>query len=359
MKMKNDNGFAAFGFSEDLLQKLAAQGLTQPTAVQLAVIGPLLGGRDGFIRAQTGSGKTLAFVLPLLADDAPGFKIVVAPTRELAQQIAEVIALFAVPERVALLCGGRDWEAQRQRIEDGADWLIGTPGRLLAHLRQGNIRADACRSLILDEADQLLEIGFLEEVGEIIARLAARRQTVLVSATLPQGVQDLADAGLKEPFVWQEKKRRISAAIKQNFISAGKEDKTNILCGLINRHCSGQGIVFCRTHWRAERLLQLLQQRGYVVALLHGKLTQRQREDAMQAFRDGMVQLLVATEVAARGLDIAAVSHVFNYDIPREPEAYLHRIGRTGRAGATGEAYTIFAAGEERYLAALKRTLGE
>lgn len=357
--MKTENDFAALGLEEELIRLLNEQGIERPSAVQNAAIPALLAGKDGFIRAQTGSGKTLAFVLPFLNAQNCGLKVIVAPTRELAQQIADVVALFADEQSVALLCGGRDWETQRQRLENGADWLIGTPGRLLAHLRQKNIDAEKCSLLVLDEADQLLEIGFLEEVGAIMAFLATRKQTVLVSATLPKGVQELADAGLREPFVWQEKKRRINSAIKQNFIAAGKEDKANILCGLINRHCSGQGIVFCRTHWRAEKLQQLLLQRGYLTALLHGKLTQRQREDALQSFRDGMVQLLVATEVAARGLDIAAVSHVFNYDIPREPEAYLHRIGRTGRAGAVGDAYTIFAAGEERYLAALKRSLGE
>ncbi len=349
--------FNELGLSSALVEKLTAQGVTEPSAVQRGVMAPLRAGRDCLIQARTGSGKTLAFLLPLL-EARPGTVLIVAPTRELALQISGVLETFVAEADTALLCGGRDWAAQRDRLEQGAIWLIGTPGRLLAHLRQGNIAAERCQCLVLDEADQLLEIGFREEVGEIVRALSARRQTVLVSATLPPAVLELADVGLNDPFCWRENESaQADAAIEESFIALGKQDKANVLCRLINQHCIGQGIVFCRTHWRAERLQQLLQQRGYPTALLHGKLTQTQREAAMEDFRSGMVQLLVATEVASRGLDIENVSHVFNYDIPREVDAYIHRIGRTGRAGRSGVAYTLVGAGDEIYAKKLRQAL--
>lgn len=350
----NGNEFLALGVEPALIEKLTQQGIAAPTAVQRAAIAALLSGRDALLQARTGSGKTLAFVLPRLQQ--PGMTVIVAPTRELAEQLHAVVGGFVEPADLALVCGGRDWDTQRVRLQCGVRWLIATPGRLLAQLRQGNVRTTDCAALVLDEADQLLETGFWEDVAEIAARLAQRRQTILVSATLPQPVRQLAGEVLTEPLVWAEEAESPNG-IRQVFVDVGKRDKSNVLCGLINSHCSGQGIVFCRTHWRAERLLQLLKQRGYPVSLLHGKLTQRQRDAAIGEFRAGMTQLLVATEVASRGLDIAEVSHVFNYDIPRESDAYLHRIGRTGRAGRNGAAYTLIGPGDAQYVRALRKLL--
>lgn len=355
--------FQQLGIGSSLYTKLQKNGITTPTPIQEQAIPVLMQGKDVIGKAQTGTGKTLAFLLPILEriDTAANHiqALVITPTRELALQVtAEVKKL--VPEKsdihVLAVYGGQDVERQMKQLEGAVHIVIGTPGRLLDHLRRGTIELSHVSMLVLDEADQMLHIGFLPEVQHIISQTPDERQTMLFSATMTQPVRELAQNYMREPHDIRVKEAEITVSdIQQLLVETTDRAKQDTLCRLINKHHPFLAMIFCRTKRRVNKLNEALQARGYNADELHGDLSQAKREQVMQRFRDGQIHLLVATDVAARGLDVEGVTHVFNYDIPHDVDSYVHRIGRTGRAGEAGLAITLAAPKDRPYVAMIEK----
>lgn len=344
--------FQNFGLSPAVLQILQGQGIVSPTPVQEKAIPELLAGEDVIVQAQTGTGKTLAFLLPMMekirADRPDAQALIITPTRELAIQItAEARKLAAAREGLSVLAayGGQDVERQLRKLHNGAQLVIGTPGRLLDHLRRGSLTLGAVRMLVLDEADQMLHMGFLAEVEDIIRLVPRNRQTMLFSATMPDNVRRLAKAYMQQPrdIRIAETSRVTLDSIKQIAVECTDRSKQAALITMIRQHRPYLAVIFCRTKRRASTLNEALQEAGFASDELHGDLSQSKREQVMRAFRDAKLELLVATDVAARGIDVEGVTHVFNYDIPQDVDSYIHRIGRTGRAGEKGIAVTFVA----------------
>lgn len=344
--------FQKLGIEPALNDILRKQGIVTPTPVQEASLPELLAGGDVIAQAQTGTGKTLAFLLPILQGIDPSKlhpqALVITPTRELAIQVtAEARKLAEATPGVNLLAayGGQDVERQLRKLQGGSQLVIGTPGRLLDHVRRGSLTLGGIRMLVLDEADQMLHMGFLEEVETLIHATPKRRQTMLFSATMPDGVRHLARNYMNSP-----KDIRMSAtsnitlkAIRQLVVECTDRHKQDALVTMIERDRPFLAVIFCRTKRRAKTLNEALQEAGYASDELHGDLSQSKREQVMRAFREAKLQLLVATDVAARGIDVEGVTHVYNYDIPQDTDSYIHRIGRTGRAGGKGLAITFVA----------------
>lgn len=354
--------FQSLGIREELAEVLRANGIVQPTPIQREAIPYAAAGTDLIAEAQTGTGKTLAFALPMLERINPGSDavqgLILTPTRELAIQItAELKKLApAVGARVLAAYGGQDVERQLRKLEGAVHLVVATPGRLLDHLRRGSISLGKLKVLVLDEADQMLHMGFLPEVEAILAQTPARRQTLLFSATMPQQVRQLAQQVLRNPQEVRIRAKQVTLSeIKQIVVQTTDRAKQDDLCKLIDQYRPYLAVVFCRTKRRASTLNQALQERGYAADELHGDLSQAKREQVMKRFREAKLQLLVATDVAARGLDVEGVTHVFNYDIPPDAESYIHRIGRTGRAGQTGMAVTFAAAKDRAALETIER----
>lgn len=349
--------FQQLGIDEQMVRTLKEQGITVPTPVQLESIPLLLDGKDVIARARTGTGKTLAFLLPILQHIDPKRSypqaLIVAPTRELALQITEEARkLTSSAEdgiKILAVYGGQDVEKQLRKLEGGRHLIIGTPGRLLDHLRRGTLELGGVKQLVLDEADQMLHMGFLDEVEAVIAALPYRRQTMLFSATMPAGVKQLAGNYMNQPvdIVVKGASPIPLEQIKQVVVECSDRAKQDALRGMIEQYRPFLAIIFCRTKRRATILNDALLAHGYESDELHGDLSQAKREAVMKRFREAKLQLLVATDVAARGLDVEGVTHVFNYDMPHDVESYIHRIGRTGRAGGSGVAVT-FAAPKDR-----------
>ncbi|MCZ8514096.1 DEAD/DEAH box helicase [Paenibacillus filicis] len=367
MKKKN---FATLGLSDQLNDALIGQGYSEPTPIQSEAIPTILTGIDVIGQAQTGTGKTLAFVLPLLEMIDPGKPhvqaLIVTPTRELAIQIAEEVNRWAPLKGIRSLSayGGQDVERQIRKLEGAIHIIIATPGRLLDHIRRETVQLHKLSTLVLDEADQMLHMGFLPEVEQIISVTPSRRQTLLFSATMPQRIRDLAKAYMRQPVEIEVKAKRVTLdEIEQVVVQTTDRGKLDALCHLINEEKPYLAMIFCRTKLRATKLNQELAERGYSTDELHGDLSQAKREQVMKRFRDAKIQLLVATDIAARGLDVEGITHVFNYDIPHDAESYIHRIGRTGRAGQTGKAFTFAAPRDAMYLEQIERgikmTLGK
>lgn len=352
------NGFGKMGIRPDFTNALRDQGIIQPTPIQERTIPVLLTGKDVIAEAQTGTGKTVAFILPILEKVDPLRKqiqaLIVTPTRELALQItAEVKKLLAYKTDIHVLpvYGGQDVEQQMRQLAGNIQVVIGTPGRLLDHLRRGTIELSHVDMLVLDEADQMLHMGFLTEVEELIQCTPATRQTMLFSATMPQPIRSLASRFMQNPEEIQVRGTQITVSdIKQIVVETTDRAKQATLRSLIDRYRPYLAIIFCRTKRRASTLNAALLENGYVSDELHGDLSQAKREQVMQRFREARIELLVATDVAARGLDVEGVTHVFNYDIPHDVESYIHRIGRTGRAGGKGLAITLVAQKDQMYL---------
>jgi len=349
------NGFTKLGIRETVVQKLAALGVHDPTPIQREAIPALLAGRDVIAQAQTGTGKTLAFVLPMLEfvqPDKPHVQaLILTPTRELAIQITSELHKLAPVTGAQVLAayGGQDVEKQLRKLQGHIHIVVGTPGRVLDHLRRGSLLFHKLNMLVLDEADQMLHMGFLQEVEDIIAQTASRRQTLLFSATMPQPIRNLSKGYMREPQEIQVETKQITLKeIEQVLVPTSDRGKQDALCSAIDRYKPYLAMIFCRTKRRAQTLNEALLERGYASDELHGDLSQTKREQVMKRFRDGKVELLVATDIAARGLDVEGVTHVFNYDVPHDAESYIHRIGRTGRAGQTGVAVT-FAATQDMY----------
>jgi len=344
--------FSSLGISGELVQALETLNITEPTPIQKQAIPFALEGKDLIAQAQTGTGKTFAFLLPIIENiDIKSEHVqalIVTPTRELALQITnEVQKLISHLEDVNVLAvyGGQDVEKQLHKLKKNVQIVIATPGRLLDHLRRESIDLSDVSFLVLDEADQMLHIGFLPEVESIIAQTSSARQTMLFSATMSDDVKSLAKKHMKNPQIVQiEKKQGPADKVEQLAIQTTDRGKQGTLIHLIKTQQPFMAVIFCRTKRRVSKLFGILQNEGFLCDELHGDLSQAKRERVMKNFRDAKVQLLVATDVAARGLDVEGVTHVYNYDIPEDSESYIHRIGRTGRAGMDGLAVTLYTA---------------
>lgn len=360
--------FNNWGLSKGLLDALQRQGITSPTPVQEASIPVQLTGQDVIVQAQTGTGKTLAFLLPLIekisVDRPDAQALIITPTRELALQITqEARKLAEGKEGLSILAayGGQDVERQLRKLKNGIQLVIGTPGRLLDHLRRGSLTLGAVRYLVLDEADQMLHMGFLAEVEDIISGIPRSRQTMLFSATMPDNVKRLAKAYMKEPkdIKITPASRQTLDSIKQIVISCTDRGKQNALIQSIKTQRPYLAVIFCRTKRRASTLNEALQEAGFSSDELHGDLSQSKREQVMRAFRDAKLEVLVATDVAARGIDVEGVTHVYNYDIPQDVDSYIHRIGRTGRAGEKGIAITFASPRDMEALRLIEQGIGK
>jgi len=352
--------FAQLGLPDSLVKNLTAAGMTEPKPIQEQAIPSLLAGRDILGIAQTGSGKTLAFALPIIARIlAAGDKrrpktaraLILAPTRELAVQIEESVRLMTrhMHLSVTLVLGGVSRFTQIKRMAPGVDILIATPGRLMDHVREKSIDLSQTRFLVLDEADRMLDMGFIRDVRQIVKLIAPKRQTALFSATMPKEVSHLAESLLNNPMVVETAPQGTTAVeIIQKIYSVPMRDKKKVLAGLLALPDFRSVIVFTRTKHGADAVTRYLEKAGYPVAVIHGNKTQNARQRALKGFRNGNLQVLVATDIAARGIDVPGISHVINYELPDEAESYVHRIGRTGRNGASGDAVTLYDESVER-----------
>ena len=357
--------FSKLGLSPLALEGVRAMGYVEPTPIQLRTIPLMLAGRDVIGSAQTGTGKTAAFALPILTklERSTGVTraLILEPTRELAAQVEtafrDLARFFDV--RVALLYGGVGYGNQNDALRKGADIVVATPGRLLDHLGRGNCKLDRVKHVVLDEADRMLDMGFLPDVRRILERCPRDRQTALFSATIPPQIETLIQWAMRNPETVEIGARRTPAdTVKHVVYPVADAQKSDLLCALLDQVHYDSVIVFCRTKHRADRIAAMLKKNNHAVAVLHSNRTQREREQALDGFRHGRYEVLVATDIAARGLDIADVSHVINYDVPQHPEDYVHRIGRTGRAQATGDAFTLMVAEDRSPIAAIERFIG-
>jgi ATP-dependent RNA helicase RhlE len=354
--------FSKFGLSSPVLQGVKAMGYIEPTPIQLRAIPLVMSGEDVIGSAQTGTGKTAAFALPILSKLERGSNVtralILEPTRELAAQVETAFRDFArfTDIQVAVVFGGVGYGRQLDALRDGVDVLVATPGRLLDHIERGTCKLDRIQFLVLDEADRMLDMGFLPDVRRIVEKCPRQRHTSLFSATIPPEIETLIRWTMKNPQTIEIGARRSPAAtVKHVVYPVADAQKTDLLRALLEQVNYDSVIVFCRTKNRADRIGHMLKKNSHAVAILHSNRTQREREQALRGFRDGRYEVLVATDIAARGLDIAAVSHVINYDVPQHPEDYVHRIGRTGRAEASGDAFTLMVAEDVRHMAAIER----
>ena len=359
--------FTDLGLSAPLLKTLAKEGYETPTPIQQQAIPPVLAGKDLLGIAQTGTGKTAAFALPiihrLMAEPRrPNRRacrvLVLAPTRELTNQIAESFKTYGsgTALTVAVVVGGVKYGGQIRALAPGVDVLVATPGRLLDHLGQGTVRLDETEVFVLDEADQMLDLGFVEPIRKVVKKLPARRQNLFFSATMPKTIGDLANEILHNP---QEVRVTPQATtvekVVQKILHVEAGHKRDLLVELLAQRDVSRAIVFTRTKHGADKLTQYLEKAGLSAAAIHGNKSQGQRERALAAFKAGKVQSLIATDIAARGIDVDGVSHVFQYELPNVPEAYVHRIGRTARAGAGGQAITLCDHSERNLLRDIER----
>lgn len=355
--------FLTLGIQQEWNDVLRKNGIAEPTPIQEKTIPVVLEGQDVIAQAQTGTGKTLAFILPMLerinCETVHVQALVVTPTRELALQITEEVNKLLINRNdlhVLAVYGGQDVEQQIKKLQGHVHMIIGTPGRLLDHIRRGTIDLSSVSMLVLDEADQMLHIGFLGEVEDIIRQTSANRQTMLFSATMPDEIRSLARRHMNDPRDIQvQGSQMIVKDIKQIVIETTDRAKQEALRHMLDLYRPFLAIIFCRTKRRVSKLNEQLKALGYNTDELHGDLSQGKRERVMKRFRDAEIQFLIATDVAARGLDVEGVTHVFNYDIPEDMESYIHRIGRTGRAGGKGMAVTFAAPKDRAYLQMIEK----
>ena len=366
-KSEPQSGFDGFGFSEALLKTLADKGYSDPSPIQKAAFPELMLGRDLVGQAQTGTGKTAAFALPLLERLESGRKtpqvLVLAPTRELAMQVADSFKAYAAGHphlKVLAVYGGTDFRSQISTLRRGVDVVVGTPGRVMDHMRQGTLDTSGLTSLVLDEADEMLRMGFIDDVEWILEQLPKERQVVLFSATMPPEIRRLSKRYLNDPAeVTIKTKDQDGKLIRQRAITVPMSHKLEALQRVLDA-CGGEGvIIFARTKVITLTVAETLEAAGHQVAVLNGDVPQNQRERTVERLRSGSVDVLVATDVAARGLDVERIGLVINYDMPFDSEAYVHRIGRTGRAGRTGEAVLFMTPRERRFIRNLERATGQ
>ncbi|HET7035892.1 MAG TPA: DEAD/DEAH box helicase [Thermomicrobiaceae bacterium] len=361
-----ENGFSSFGLNADLMKAIDAAGYEEPTAVQLETIPLFLEGKDLIVQAQTGTGKTAAFALPILQrlvrDGKQPQAIVLTPTRELAIQVAGTFHQLGKFEsaQVVAVYGGQPIERQLRALRHGADVIVGTPGRVMDHLRRETLSLANISTFVLDEADEMLDMGFVEDIEWILERSPSERQTALFSATMPAPIANLAKKYLRNPVRISISPERVTVPeTEQVYYEVQPRVKVEALTRILDLEQPSSAIIFCRTKREVDELTQRLQSLGYPSEALHGDLSQMQRDRVMARFRAGQDDILVATDVAARGIDVENISHVINYDIPGDPESYVHRIGRTGRAGRTGVAITLVTPRERRMLRTIERATGQ
>jgi len=364
------NEFEMMGLPSSLVARLTEMGMTEPTPIQSHAIPHALDGKDVMGLAQTGTGKTAAFGLPLVTQMLEFGKkpdrlsvrgLVLAPTRELAGQIAQSLRGMTegTPLKVGMVVGGQSINAQIKRLERGTDLLVATPGRLLDLLNRRALMLDQTVFLVLDEADQMLDMGFIHDLRKIASLLPTERQTMLFSATMPKQMNEIAQSYLKNPVrVQVSPPGKVADKITQSIHFIAKAEKTKLLIELLDGHREERALVFGRTKHGCEKLMKTLEKAGYAAGSIHGNKSQGQRERALAAFKSGDIRVLVATDVAARGLDIPDVKHVYNYDLPNVPDSYVHRIGRTARAGKDGAAIAFCAPDEMGELKAIQKVMG-
>jgi ATP-dependent RNA helicase DeaD len=361
-----NNDFESLGIRQDFIDLLRREGITEPTPVQYKAVPEIARGKDVVVEAQTGTGKTLAFLLPILerikTDVDTIQALIISPTRELALQITNEINKFEEVLNINTLAvyGGQDVERQIRKLKGNVHIVVGTPGRLLDHIKRKTVDFRNVSMLVIDEADQMLHMGFLDEVDEVIKHSSHMRQTMLFSATIPKGIRTITLKHMKNPLTIRMMGRAVTLSeIEQIAIETPKDYKKDVLFKLINDYNPFMAIIFCMSKRRAQQLNEELIMKGYSSDEIHGDLSQNKRENVMKKFRDTKLQFLVATDIAGRGLDIEGVTHVFNYDIPRDSETYIHRIGRTGRAGESGIAVTLCEMDEKSYLVNIEQGINK
>jgi ATP-dependent RNA helicase RhlE len=354
-----------FAFHPQVAAGIAAARFTHPTPIQVQAIPPILEGRDILGLAQTGTGKTAAFALPILQRLLHGPRarlraLILAPTRELAGQIHDHLRLLGSGTRLrsAAIFGGVGLQPQVQQLRQGLDIAVACPGRLLDHMGQGNVDFSDLEVLVLDEADRMCDMGFLPDIRRILRPLPPRRQTLFFSATMPEEIRTLARELLHDPVTVHVGRCTPPRTVSHALFPVAPHLKTPLLLELLQRTDKRSVLVFTRTKHRARRLGEQLSKAGYRAASLQGNLSQNRRQAALDGFRDGTFQVLVATDIASRGIDVSQVSHVINYDMPGTAEDYIHRIGRTGRAACSGEAFTLMAGEDAPMVAQIERSLG-
>ena len=348
--------FEELQLDDRIIRAITEMGFEEASPIQAQAIPVVLEGRDMIGQAQTGTGKTAAFGLPLLQKVDPKVKklqaVVLLPTRELAIQVAEELRRFAKfmhGIKVLPVYGGQDIVRQIRALKDGTQIVVGTPGRVMDHMRRKTVKMDHVHTVVLDEADEMLNMGFLEDMETILSQLPEERQTLMFSATMPQAIADIAKKFQKDPVTVRVIKKELTVPkVTQYYYEVKPKNKVEVMCRLLDMYSPKLSIIFCNTKRQVDELVQALQGRGYFAEGLHGDLQQVQRDRVMESFRNGRTDILIATDVAARGIDVGHVEAVFNYDIPQDDEYYVHRIGRTGRAGREGKAFSLVV-GKEVY----------
>ncbi len=357
--------FQELGLAAQLLAALTTVGYETPTPIQAQTIPPLLAGKDVLGQAQTGTGKTAAFALPLLQRIDATIKrpqiLVLAPTRELAIQVAEAFATYASNSKglmVLPIYGGADYRSQLQGLHRGAQIIVGTPGRVVDHIRKGSLKLDSLAHLVLDEADEMLRMGFIEDVEWVLSQAPSHIQKALFSATMPKQIKKITETYLQNPAIVRiAEQNRTAATITQQYWNVAGTHKLDALTRILDVYDFDAVLVFVRTKTATTELAEKLQARGHAATALNGDIDQKQRQRIVKQLKGGQIDILVATDVAARGLDVERISLVVNFDIPYDPEAYVHRIGRTGRAGRSGMAILFVAPREQRMLAMIERMI--
>ncbi|HAU1320734.1 TPA: DEAD/DEAH box helicase [Legionella pneumophila] len=357
------SNFSAFNFSNALNKALEDMKFTTPSPIQAQTIPLMLQGRDAIALAQTGTGKTAAFALPILQNLSPDIPatqaLILAPTRELAIQVAEQFELLSKYQRnvtIAVLCGGQEYGRQLKQLRSGAQVVVGTPGRILDHIDKGTLLLNNLQTFILDEADEMLRMGFIEDVETILEKLPEKKQMALFSATMPYRIRQIANTYLNDPASIEIRMETATVkSIEQRFLFASVHQKPDALIRVLEVEDYQGVIVFVRTKSSTEEVAELLQQHGLRAMAIHGDITQSLRERIIAQFKQGAIDILVATDVAARGLDVERVTHVINYDMPHDNETYVHRIGRTGRAGRSGVTVLFVTPKESRLISSIER----
>jgi ATP-dependent RNA helicase RhlE len=366
LKKEGTVSFSSFKLHHQIAAGIKALGYQTPTPIQIQAIPPVMQGHDVMGLAQTGTGKTAAFVLPILELLMTGPRgkvraLIIAPTRELAEQIHTSIGELGRKTQVrsATIYGGVSVNPQLQKLRSGVEIVVACPGRLLDHMNQRTIDLSHLEVLVLDEADRMFDMGFLPDIRRIIKQLPAKRQTLMFSATMADDIRTLANEVLHKPVTVQVDRTAPASTVSHALYPVEQHLKTALLTELLKHTDTESILIFTRTKHRAKRIGQQLEKAGYKAASLQGNLSQNKRQAALDGFRDGSYQILVATDIAARGIDVSTISHVINYDIPDTTDAYTHRIGRTGRAAKTGDAFTFVTSEDEPLIRSIERVIGE
>lgn len=361
--MKSLTNFSELNISESTLRSIKRMGFEEATPIQEGTVTFAMAGRDVLGQAQTGTGKTAAFGIPLIEKIDPKNPniqaLVIAPTRELAIQVSEELYKLGYDKRVKLLSvyGGQEIGRQIRALKNKPQIIVGTPGRIQDHINRRTLRLDEVQTLVLDEADEMLNMGFIDDINAILENVPSDRQTLLFSATMPPAIRKIAETFMKDPEIVKIKAKELTMEnIEQFFVKATEREKFDALSRLLDSQKPELAIIFGRTKRRVDELSQALGLRGFLAEGIHGDLSQAKRISVLRQFKEGKIDILIATDVAARGLDISGVTHVYNFDIPQDPESYVHRIGRTGRAGKSGVAVTFVTPREMGYLRIVEET---